>query len=467
MAPRRLDDVHGTVRLARGTAQVDLRGSLQGGTIALAGEGRPFDSVPSFTISRATLDTVDLGALMGQPALAGPFSMTASGGGRWGTTDRAVQLRAEVSRSRLGRLQVTGGTAEGTLEGERLTYDFALHTTGGSVAIAGAGSPLAAAPEYEVRRGSVEAIDLGQWLGRTDLATSLNARFTATVTPGTGDSLRSHIVVDLLPSTVNQARLDAGRADLSVERGALAGELRAQGADAQVMARLAGTLGQQTRVRTDGTLRVEHLARWTGDRRADGRMEGKFGLEAVADSAGLFSVGGTLTGVGGVGEVRVQQLHLALAPTPGKVVLDTLILRSNVASLDGSGRLALRGDGRETRCGSEAVPAISPRWRRSPEWTRSPSIRPASSWPWTVRPTAGGSGAAPRPGASSTATIWRSTWCCGPRARWTRPVPAVRLPIFGSRAAPSARSRSSRRPSRDATTPSSRFRARRRSATAT
>jgi translocation and assembly module TamB len=343
---RRVDDVHGTLRLARGTAQMDLRGALQGGTVALTGQGRPFDSVPSFTISRAALDTVDLGTLMGQPALAGPFSMTASGRGRWGTTDHAVQLRAEVARSRMGRLQVAGGTVQGTLEGERLTYDLALRTSGGSVAIAGDGSPLAVAPEYEIRRGSIEAIDLGQWLGRSDLATSLNARFTATVAPGTGDSLRTRVVVDVLPSTVNQARLDAGRADLSVERGVLAGELRAQGEDAQVMARLAGTLGRQTRVRTDGTLRLEHLARWTGDRRTDGRMEGKFGLEAVADSAGLSSVGGTLTGVGGVGEVRVRQLHVVMVPTPGKVALDTLILRSNVASLDGAGRLALRGDGR-------------------------------------------------------------------------------------------------------------------------
>ncbi len=342
---RRLDDVHGKVRLARGTARVDLRGGLQGGTLTLTGEGRPFDSVPSFTLSRAALDTVDLGTLMGQPALAGPFSMTANGGGRWGTTDRAVQLRAEVARSRLGRLEVTGGNLSGTLEGERLTYDLALRTSGGSVAIAGDGSPLAKVQEYEIRRGSIEAIDLGKWLGRTDLATSLNARFTAAVAPGAGDSLRSHVVVDLLPSTVNQAKLDGGRADLSIEHGVLAGELRAQGQDAQVMARLAGTLGQQTRLRTDGTLRVEHLARWTGNRQADGRMEGKFNLQTEADSAGLSSVSGTLTGVGGVGEVRVQQLHLAMVPTPGKLALDTLILRSNVATLDGTGRLALRGDG--------------------------------------------------------------------------------------------------------------------------
>ena len=343
---RRLDDVHGRFRLVRGNAQVEIRGGLQGGTVSLTGAGRPLDSIPTFTISRAVLDSVDLGTLMGQPNLAGPFNMTASGGGRWGPADRAVRLRAEVARSRLGRVQVAGGTLSGQLEGERLTYDLALRTSGGSLAIAGDGTPMADAPEYEVQRGSAEDLDLGQWLGRADLPTSLNARFTAAVTPGTGDSLRAHLVMDLLPSTVNQARLDGGRADLSVERGVLAGNLSARGEDADVMARLAGTVGEQSKLRTDGSVRVEHLARWTGNKEADGRVEGKFGLEAVTDSAGLSSIGGSVTGVGGIGEVRVQQLHLAMVPTPGKLAIDTLILQSNVASFGGSGRLALRGDGR-------------------------------------------------------------------------------------------------------------------------
>jgi translocation and assembly module TamB len=343
---RRIDGVHGTMRLAGGQAEVDLRGGLQGGIVTLAGSGRPFDSVPSFTVSRAVLDSVDLGTLMGQPALAGPFNLSATARGRWGPADRAVTLRAEIARSTMGRVEVSGGTLGASLEGERLTYDATLRSTAGTLSLAGDGTPMADEPRYEVRQGAAEALDLGKWLGRSDLATSVNTRFTAEVVPGAPDSMRARLGLDLLPSTVNQAKLDRGRADLSIERGILGGTVQVSGEDAEVVARLAGTLGDRSRVRTDGTVRVEHLARWTGNRRADGRIEGKFGLEALSDSAGVYSVGGTVTGVGGVGEVRIQQIHLALVPTPGKLAVDTLVFRSNVVTIDGSGRLALRGDGR-------------------------------------------------------------------------------------------------------------------------
>jgi translocation and assembly module TamB len=343
---RRVDGVRGTMRLAGGRAEVDLRGGLQGGTVALAGSGRPFDSVPSFTVSRAALDSVDLGALLNRPALAGPFSLTATARGRWGPDDRALSVRAEIARSTMGRLTVSGGTFAAALQDERLTYEASLRTSGGALTLAGDGTPTAEAPHYQVRRGVAEGLDLGRWLGRTDLATSLNARFTAEVAPGATDSMRATLGLDLLPSTINQAKLDRGRADLSLDRGTLRGTVRMNGQDAELVARLAGSLGDRSRVRTDGTLRVEHLARWTGNRQADGRMEGKFGLEAVSDSAGLYSVGGTVTGAGGVGEVRIQQLHLALAPAPGTLAVDTLVLRSNVVRLDGHGRLALRGNGR-------------------------------------------------------------------------------------------------------------------------
>ena len=92
----------------------------------------------------------------------------------------------------------------------------------------------------------------------------------------------------------------------------------------------------------EGDGRVERLARWTGDTAADGRLEARFALDAVADSAGLVSLGGTATAAGGVGEVRLQQLHLAFRPVAGALQLDTLVLRSNVMRLDGGGRAALR-----------------------------------------------------------------------------------------------------------------------------
>src|SRR5262249_5259153 len=85
-----------------------------------------------------------------------------------------------------------------------------------------------------------------------------------------------------------------------------------------------------------------HLARWTGRQRADGRIESRFNLAVETDSGGLRTLAGTLDALGGVGEVRVPGFHAALRPSDGLIQLDTLMLRSNVALVDGSGSVQLR-----------------------------------------------------------------------------------------------------------------------------
>jgi translocation and assembly module TamB len=98
-----------------------------------------------------------------------------------------------------------------------------------------------------------------------------------------------------------------------------------------------------------GTVRLEHLARWTGRADADGRLESSFAFDAAGDSAGLVSLGGTINAIGGVGGVRLNEVHLALRPDSGVIHVDTLFIRSNVATLDGAGRVAVRaGSGSDT-----------------------------------------------------------------------------------------------------------------------
>ena len=345
-AARRIEQVIAQARIERGHAVLGVRGALQGGRLTVDASARPFDSVTTFLIRRAALDSVDLGTLLGRPDLAGPVTLGATATGRWGESVRAANVRLSVAPSRLGRVQVTEGLVDARLAGERLTYDGRLRTTGGSFALEGEGHPMAEVPTYVVRAGRADSIDLGALLGRDSLSTDLGARFTASLT-GTGiDSMLARLDLELLPSRVNQAELGPGRLTLGLDHGALEGTLRLEGGDAAAAARLTGQVGtQRSSVRADGDLRVERLARWTGRSGADGRLEGRFGLAALTDSAGLVSVGGTVTAAGGVGGVRLRQLHVALRPSPGAIQVDTLVLRSNVAALDGGGRIALRGAG--------------------------------------------------------------------------------------------------------------------------
>ena len=342
-AARRIEGVIARARMEQGRAVLDLRGSLQGGRLAVEASARPFDSVTTFEIRRAALDSVDLGTLLGRPDLAGPVSLAGTGGGRWGASARSLRASFTVAPSRLGEIQVRSGRAAADMRGERLTWDAALRTSGGSISLAGSGRPLAEVPSYAVREGRADSIDLGTLLGRDSLSTALGARFTASLTGFTPDSMLARLDLELLPSRFNQAELGPGRLALSLDRGALDGTLRLESGDAVVAAGLEGDVGgDRSRVRAEGDVRVERLARWTGKAAADGRLEGRFGLEFVVDSSGFLTAGGTVTALGGVGDVRLQQLHLALRPAPGAIEVDTLVVRSNALALDGGGRLALR-----------------------------------------------------------------------------------------------------------------------------
>ena len=284
--------------------------------------------------------------LDGQPAYAGPVTLAATGRGRWSEADKAVETRVTLAPSRLGTIGVTGGDIVARLAGDRLTYDADIHTDGGALALEGEGRPLDPVPTYLVRSGRADSLDLGVLLGRDSLRTSITSRFSGSLTGSGIDSLRAKLDLEMLPSRINDAELSGGRVALGLERGALEGTARLEGADAAINAKVTGTVAAAgSRLRSEGDLRLEHLARWTGNPRADGRLEGRFGLDAVADSTGLVSLGGTVTAAGGIGDVRLQQVYLALRPTTGAIDVDTLVFRSNVATLDGGGRVALRGGG--------------------------------------------------------------------------------------------------------------------------
>ncbi len=304
---RRVDSLAAVARLERGTAKVAMRGGIQGGRVVADLVARPFDSTASYTLNRVVADSVDLGSLMER---AGPV--------------------------------LIHGTLKAALNGQRLTYEAAMNTNGGTIEVAGDGTPLAESPVFSVRKGRADSLDLGALLGRAGLHSDLNATFTATVA-GAGDSSRTRVDLQLTPSSVNDASLTGGRLALAMERKELRGQLTLEGPDGRVGATAHGSMAKEaTALHTEGTLLLEHLAKWIGRKGADGRIEGKFALDAKTDSAGLRSIGGTVDAIGGMGEARLLGAHLVLGAREGTIKVDTLEIRSNVAQLDGHGTVALR-----------------------------------------------------------------------------------------------------------------------------
>jgi translocation and assembly module TamB len=348
-AERRLEQVTGQARLAGGRARIDLRGMLAGGRLTIAADTRPFDATKTFQLRRAALDRVDLGTFLGRPDLAGPVTLSATGSGRLREDDRSLRGQVTIEPSRLGRIEVDSGSLGARLSGDRLTYDASIETNAGTFAVAGDGRPLADVPFFAIRQGRVDSIDLGTLLGRPDLRTAVTSRFTGTMSGGSADSMQGKLSLELLPSRINQAQINSGHVQLAIAEGSVRGDLQLEGRDGELVADVSGRAGDAMQLHADGNLRLERLARWTGRPDADGRVESRFVLDAVADSAGLVSLGGSLNARGGIGGVRLHAVHLTLAPVAGAIQLDTLFVRSNVAALDGGGRVALRDDaGRDT-----------------------------------------------------------------------------------------------------------------------
>jgi translocation and assembly module TamB len=343
---RRMERVDVTARLAAGRLRVEGQGALQGGRLVLQVLGRPFDSTASYVLRRAALEEVDLGTFMGRPGLAGPVSLAMTGEARMGKAGRSARLNLIVAPSRMGRLEITDGLANVRLAGHRLDYDASLQSRSGALSVAGDGTPGEPAAVYRIREGRLRGIDLGALFGKPDLRTDLNSSFSAEVVPGSADSLRASLALVLLPSRVNQAELTDGGLEARVIGDSVEAKLRAAGPDVGVDASVGGGASETGKqFAAGGTLRIERLARWTGRKEADGRAESRFALQLETDSAGLRSVGGTVDALGGVGDVRVPALHLAMRPADGELRLDTVVIRSNIAVLDGGGRVRLRAGG--------------------------------------------------------------------------------------------------------------------------
>jgi len=106
--PRRVERVDAMATLTDGRLRLTGEGAVQGGRLVLEALGRPFDSTAAYVLRRAALDGVDLGTFLGRPDLAGPVTLSATGEGRVRGSNRRGQVRIDLARSRLGRVDIAG-----------------------------------------------------------------------------------------------------------------------------------------------------------------------------------------------------------------------------------------------------------------------------------------------------------------------------------------------------------------------
>jgi translocation and assembly module TamB len=342
--PYVLETAEASAALTGGRLSATLQAALDGGRFETALAGTPFADEPRLTLSEGRFSAVDIGRLAQLPDqssdLNGRFELTLTG-----VTPETLQLRstAALDSSRVNDQQITTADVSLDLIRGRLTTRAALDLPGGGLTLAGTAEPFRTTPTYAVTEGAFERIDVGAFLGLEALATQLNGTFTlnGTGTDPAALTLDSELVMQ--PSTLNQAALQSGQGALTVADGG--GELS----------------GLFTFV--EGTLSLSGQGQW-------GEEEPSYQLTAALDTldvAGLLDlqdlpaqlsarvdVAGTgltpatleLDGTADIsdaryGAVTMDTLRTGFRMADGLLTVDSLQVRSNVATLDGGGSIAL------------------------------------------------------------------------------------------------------------------------------
>ncbi len=329
-----------TVSLQDGrlVAQPDL--AIGGGRVTAVATVHLGDTLV-YRVTRGTISGVDPGRLMGDTLVGridGAFSL--SGAGSTPATARASG-RVTLDSITYGARRLDSASARLSLARGETTIDWRLAAGRGRITGTVVDRPFDSTSAIALRDGRMQAVDLGALLGDTAVRSDLNGTFTAS-RGGRGDTATTRIEMQLGPSTVNDAALHSGTVEMTLADGELEGRIGLDGRDGAIDVGVHGTRATaRTSLRTRGTLALENLDKWTGRGDLAGRIEGRFDLEAETDSTGLRTIGGTIGLIGGVGDLRLQNASVKLAPVEGAIGVDTVVVRSNIGRLDGRGTIAI------------------------------------------------------------------------------------------------------------------------------
>jgi autotransporter translocation and assembly factor TamB len=337
-------------------AGTELTGSLAVETDAGALE------VGSFAVSTAAggashvrdarFRDLDLARLLGQPALASGLGGSITAEARDVSRLLAPQgaasadVRLTLAPSTLRGQAIRSGDAHVTLARGNAHAESRLATAAGSVRLSADARPFdrpASARLIELR---FERLDLAAWTGtnalRSDLAGTVSGAFRARASADL--PARGSAALSLERSRLGGAKLDGGelRATLGEAHAHVEGSLRtagstlALGADVSRHDRsLQGTASCGIPFALLAAVAGRDSLPSRGGLFADARFRLDPGTPLHAE--------GSVTGSGGVGRSRLDTLAAAFRIERGLLTVDTVLARSNLATVRGAGTVALGG----------------------------------------------------------------------------------------------------------------------------
>lgn len=205
-----LDTGHVAFRLDAGGASV--------GTVAASGSAAFGDAI-EFRLDRAAVRDLDVAALLGD-SVPSRVDADFTASGEVGAPERLrSDFTVAVRDGRYGPVRIDTGMVAGRIADGRLAASGRVRSDLGGLDLELAGQPFRDVPEFEIRRGTFAALDLGVLSGDSALSTAIGGSLTGTVRGLDPAALALNLAVSLDTSRINALVIEAGDLGVSMRNG--------------------------------------------------------------------------------------------------------------------------------------------------------------------------------------------------------------------------------------------------------
>lgn len=339
-----------------------IRGKLESGQLALHADAdlelgsvtlpfllRPFDTRPSFTLAAGSFRNINLAALTGgrlHSDLSGTLSLV--GNGMDPETMDLSTVRLAFRNSRINDQAVDSAVVNAGLQQGMLTLNARLDLRGGHAHFAIGGRPFDDTPVVAMREGIFSGLDLGALLGATAIDTDLHGAIdTLAVRGGALETATAVAGLRLGPSRINGGAVQGGEIQASLVRGALSAQADLGLAEGRIRldSLVARLFDKRPAYAASGSLQNVDPGRFLADSLPNMLLTGRFDIAGEGLSAETLTLTRALIDASGsqLGDLPLDSMRIALRMADGTIHVDTLLVSSNAARLQGGGSIALFG----------------------------------------------------------------------------------------------------------------------------
>lgn len=342
--PYRIREANLEANLRDARATLASRATLVGGQLAFQATAQPFADPLTFAFTDFTFQHLDVGALQGQPTPTSDLNGQLRLGGR-GSTPETLSLTAELDLgpSSYNAQPITDGTITASLRNQQATAQMQLETPDGAVNLQAQARPFAENPTYSITESTFSGLDLASILNAENMPSNLNGRLSLEGEGFDPSTSRLTATLDLDPSSLNTEAITDGNLRVTLDQG----QTEAAGVidfdDGRVQLRASGNLQRDIPTYDiDASFQNIRLAELLGIDTLGTRLSFDLDLQGSGFAPETMQAEGIIVAnTSQVLDVAIDTLRADFHISNGTADVDTLLLRSNVADVTGSGRLAL------------------------------------------------------------------------------------------------------------------------------